>query len=904
MPDLKKFILVILLTSLSCLVINYVYAQSGVMLEGKIVADSNKAFSNVYVKINAAKTNLMLAFTNTGSTSHYNTTINITEPGDSIVITASHTGYTTIVKKIWVEPGKKYTVDFTLLTDLHNLGNVTVNAPPVWTRGDTTFYKVDAFKDGDERKLIDVITKMPGFEINQDGVLLFNKKAVEKIMIEGEEIFADKIKLILNNMPVHVLNTVQALENQTANKLLKGLEGGSKVFVNLGLSDKAKLKAAFGDGEIGVGTQKRYLFNPVLFTLYGKLKAGYIGKWNSMGEGIDWRIESEMLNNEYRYGERWLMQQSMLEIINNFSPERYITNNQFDNRLQINYPISKKVKSKTEISYLADKQVQQTTRQSTFLTDTGYNKRNDENHIAYQPKLFVINQKLIWDIDTARQLNFQLQYSHNGNSSMQTAFINQNNRLDTTLNEVKNKWGSFFMAVNYTHRKTAKTANEFTAEVLSNKYPQNGAGLSSAWPYVFNIGSPYYTMLNHQLNNNYEKAKLQWRQLQKLKSSTLTNSITIGWQKAVLDQNMFFTGNPVYTGGAVAAGFTGNGIYKKLSLMGSTNSIFKIKKIPISFTSNYGIDKSTIEENKVATSFSTLVYNLDLTNKQKYSKTLNGRFSISASQEQVEFVNLHSIVLPKNVTNFSNYSGIQKPVKNLSASYLIYYNWKKKLNLNDIIFTYRKNENAWLPKLGIRDFIFINSDSLTQSSTESFFVASNHNFNMIKQHLHISASMGLNISTSLFANDLEILRRKFILSYIHLLATKDWQKKYFLEFRYGISNSKIELPKKIGNQFAQSNTDIKTTLRQRYALSKTQNIVLNTEFYQRNLNTPNASRFLFADLEYNFTLPKKPLSFIIKAQNLTNQRFYYLVNTGTLYQSFYQIPIVKRNIFISMRYEL
>src|SRR5690606_25866976 len=115
------------------------------------------------------------------------------------------------------------------------LNEVEIKAPPIWKRGDTTFYEVEAFKDGDEKKLKDILLKMPDFKEDEHGNILFKKKVIEKITIDGEAIFSDKTKLLMDNFPVHVLETIQAIENQSNQRLLKGLSNENKVFLNLGL---------------------------------------------------------------------------------------------------------------------------------------------------------------------------------------------------------------------------------------------------------------------------------------------------------------------------------------------------------------------------------------------------------------------------------------------------------------------------------------------------------------------------------------------------------------------------------------------------------------------------------------------------------------------------------------------
>ena len=54
---------------------------------------------------------------------------------------------------------------------------------PVTIKGDTIVYNADSFKNGSERKLEDVLKKLPGVEINDAGEIEVEGKVVEKIML-------------------------------------------------------------------------------------------------------------------------------------------------------------------------------------------------------------------------------------------------------------------------------------------------------------------------------------------------------------------------------------------------------------------------------------------------------------------------------------------------------------------------------------------------------------------------------------------------------------------------------------------------------------------------------------------------------------------------------------------------
>ena len=53
-----------------------------------------------------------------------------------------------------------------------------VREMPVSIKGDTIVYNADSFKNGTERKLEDVLKKLPGVEVNADGEVEVDRKSV------------------------------------------------------------------------------------------------------------------------------------------------------------------------------------------------------------------------------------------------------------------------------------------------------------------------------------------------------------------------------------------------------------------------------------------------------------------------------------------------------------------------------------------------------------------------------------------------------------------------------------------------------------------------------------------------------------------------------------------------------
>ena len=101
--------------------------------------------------------------------------------------------------------------NYTLRADI-SLDEVVVKMPVI-IRGDTLIYDADSFKNGSERKLKDIIDKLPGVEINDDGQIEVEGKVVNKLMVNGKDFFEGDTKLGTNNIPSSAVDKIQVLKN-------------------------------------------------------------------------------------------------------------------------------------------------------------------------------------------------------------------------------------------------------------------------------------------------------------------------------------------------------------------------------------------------------------------------------------------------------------------------------------------------------------------------------------------------------------------------------------------------------------------------------------------------------------------------------------------------------------------
>ena len=180
---------------------------------------------------------------------------------------------------------KNYTMSEDTMLDGINI----VSTMPVTIKGDTIIYNADSFTNGSERKLEDVLKKLPGVEVNDAGEIEIEGKRVEKVMIDGKDFFDGDSKLATKNIPSNAVDKIQVLRNYSDVGQLSGVQNNQDRFaINIKLKE-GKKNFWFGDILAGAGSapdENLYLLQPKLFYYTPKYTINIIGDVNNLGEVV------------------------------------------------------------------------------------------------------------------------------------------------------------------------------------------------------------------------------------------------------------------------------------------------------------------------------------------------------------------------------------------------------------------------------------------------------------------------------------------------------------------------------------------------------------------------------------------------------------------------------------------
>jgi len=207
------------------------------------------------------------------------------KPNTNYGIKASYIGYNTYEEAI-TTTSANVTKNITLQAGIQLKELEIVHEMPVTVKGDTLVYNSDSFTNGTERKLEDVLKKLPGVEVDTDGNVKVEGKTVTKFMVEGKDFFDGDTKLGVKNIPADALDKVEVLRNYNEVGQMKGLVNNEEnVAMNIKLKE-GKKNFWFGDLTAGGGTGDgaRYILNPKLFYYSPLYSVNLIGNFNNTGE--------------------------------------------------------------------------------------------------------------------------------------------------------------------------------------------------------------------------------------------------------------------------------------------------------------------------------------------------------------------------------------------------------------------------------------------------------------------------------------------------------------------------------------------------------------------------------------------------------------------------------------------
>lgn len=251
-----------------------------------VISDENEAIipsAHVLIK-DAQNPELIVQFTSSNKNGHYK--LHLKENYTEIIVEVTKFGYETQRFRLnQSELKEQFQLDVVLKEHQVELETVSIKAKPkIEVKEDTVNYTASAFLDGSERKVEDLLKKLPGIKVEDDGRIKYKGKPVERLLLEGDDLFDSNYTIGTKNINVDIVEQVQAIENFSENPLFKGIEDSEKVALNLKL--KKGMVDFSGDGDFGYGMKDKHYANLNGLVITKKIKNFSTISYNNIGENF------------------------------------------------------------------------------------------------------------------------------------------------------------------------------------------------------------------------------------------------------------------------------------------------------------------------------------------------------------------------------------------------------------------------------------------------------------------------------------------------------------------------------------------------------------------------------------------------------------------------------------------
>ncbi|MBR1389388.1 MAG: TonB-dependent receptor [Prevotella sp.] len=173
----------------------------------------------------------------------------------------TYVGFKTYTKKIKIADDKNVSAGtISLAPDAIMLkgATVTAHASKVTLKADTFVYNANAYRTPEGSVVEELVKRLPGAEVNDDGTIKINGKEVKKILVDGKEFMTGDTKTAIKNLPTSIIDRIKAYDQQSDLSRVSGIQDGEEETVlDFGIKPGMN-KGVMVNADLAAGTKNRY----------------------------------------------------------------------------------------------------------------------------------------------------------------------------------------------------------------------------------------------------------------------------------------------------------------------------------------------------------------------------------------------------------------------------------------------------------------------------------------------------------------------------------------------------------------------------------------------------------------------------------------------------------------------
>ena len=371
-------------------------------------------------------------------------TFSVEAPANGIYrLKVSSVGYQAIEREVTLRRNQSQDIGTLLMSTeaiMLKEAVVTGRAAQVIVKKDTLVYNPDAYRTPEGSPIEELIKRIPGAEVDDDGNITVNGKKIEKILLDGKEFMLGDVETALKNIPVSIIQSVKFYDQQSDQARITGIEDGNKETVLDFTIKKGMNRGYMTNLDLAAGTESRYASRGMGSSFTDKTRFVVMGNFNNKEENAGWWNRrglnaNKMLGTNFNYDDgeklkadfslRWNHRDGDNENENaseNFYSE---TNRTFSNSLSKNLTRSNNWNGNIRIEWKPD------TLTNLLLRANGNIGTNDGT---------TTSSNATFDDDPYLYSDDPLGIVHDPASALYPHLVNHNHGASLSYGENKNAW--------------------------------------------------------------------------------------------------------------------------------------------------------------------------------------------------------------------------------------------------------------------------------------------------------------------------------------------------------------------------------------------------------------------------------------------------------------------------------
>ena len=252
--EMKKIISLLML-----LLLTTVTAMAQARLIGGTVRDGQSREALSLVTVQLLKTDSTYV---KGATTDDNGRFTRKAPSDgTYIVKMTSVGYKPFTKRVTVSAQKHVDLGHVTLTESAIMlkgATIDGHAAKVVVKGDTFQYNASAYRVPEGSAIEELVKRLPGATVGDDGKITINGKQVKKILVDGKEFMTGDTQTAMKNLPTSIIEKVKAYDQKSDLSRITGIDDGEEETVlDFGVK-KGMNKGFLSNVDLGIGSHNRY----------------------------------------------------------------------------------------------------------------------------------------------------------------------------------------------------------------------------------------------------------------------------------------------------------------------------------------------------------------------------------------------------------------------------------------------------------------------------------------------------------------------------------------------------------------------------------------------------------------------------------------------------------------------